>query len=81
MDGTRATVVPSDRQTCVMDRDCVVAEWSEWSGTANAQYCDTETQGETRSRHIVSFSVGHGRPCPHLSETRPRDHTVECKYR
>ena len=85
MDGSRATVVPADRQTCVMDRDCVVAEWSTWTRGEHAEYCDTSHadhhNGESRTRQILSLTVGDGKPCPHLTETRPSDQTRECKYR
>ena len=84
MDGTRATVVPSDRQSCVMSRDCETEEWSEWSDRGGQVYCDTSGQGdqrETRTRSIVSLAIGAGRPCPHLEEARPRAERLECKYR
>ena len=81
MDGTRATVVPADRQTCVMARDCVVAEWSTWTRGEHAEYCDTRVSGESRTRQILSLTVGDGKPCPHLTETRPSEHTRECKFR
>ena len=31
MDGSRATVVPADRGSCVVPRDCQVASWTSWS--------------------------------------------------
>ena len=75
MDGTRAMVVPSDRQSCVMSRDCAVSEWSEWSEGSVQVYCDIRgqgEQGETRTRSIISWAIGGGRPCPNLEEDRPR---------
>ena len=85
MDGTRATVVPSDRQSCVMGRDCAVSEWGEWSeGPGGQVYCDISGKGaagETRTRSVVSPAIGEGRPCPHLTEARPIHERRECKYR
>ena len=73
MDGT------SDRQSFVESRDCAASEWSE------QVYCDIRGQGErgeTRTRSIVSWAMGGGRPCPHLEEeARPRAERLECKYR
>ena len=31
MDGSRATVVPADRGSCVVPRDCAVATWTAWT--------------------------------------------------
>ena len=33
MDGSRATVVPADRGSCVVSRDCAVATWTAWTAT------------------------------------------------
>ena len=84
MDGSRATVVPADKHVCIMDRDCHVSQWSSWTRDARSEFCETrETRerGESRSRHVVSLNVGGGRPCPHLSETRPGSESVECQLR
>ena len=38
MDGSRATVVPADRGSCVVPRDCAVATWTAWTAE-NPQPC------------------------------------------
>ena len=38
MDGSRATVVPADRGSCVVSRDCAVATWTAWTA-ADPQPC------------------------------------------
>ena len=84
MDGTRATTVPADRQSCVLPRDCAVSEWGAWSA-AGAEWCGgrggSAGAGDTRARQILSLGAGAGRPCPHLTETRPRADPAPCRYR
>ena len=86
MDGTRATTVPADRQSCVLPRDCAVSEWGAWSA-GGAEWCGGRGgsagagAGDTRARQILSLGAGAGRPCPHLTETRPRADPAPCRYR
>ena len=86
MDGSRATVVPADRQSCVVDRDCMVGPWAEWSllGPENCHMdrIRRNREGvEERKRELVHFKIGSGKPCPHLSERRPSNQTVACNFR
>ena len=80
MDGSRATVVPAERQSCVLSRDCRVGQWGAWSEAQHSQYCG-EARGEARVRQILAFSAGSGRPCPHLQESRPVQQSSQCKFR
>ena len=81
MDGSRATVVPAERQSCVVERDCRVGQWSDWETDQLGEYCQEEEAGQRRRREILSFSAGSGRPCPHLQESRPTSGASQCKFR
>ena len=81
MDGSRATVVPAERQSCVLQRDCRVSQWSDWRRRELSQFCGEEEVGELRSRQILTFSEGAGRACPHLQESRPLSSSSQCKFR
>ena len=84
MDGSRATVVPADKQSCVMSRDCRVGQWSDWARQDNSDFCgQSGERRERRLRQILSFSEGAGRPCPHLQQTRPAQHQSgqQCQFR
>eukprot|EP00090_Calanus_glacialis_P045441 TRINITY_DN8432_c0_g1_i1.p1 TRINITY_DN8432_c0_g1~~TRINITY_DN8432_c0_g1_i1.p1 ORF type:complete len:1537 (-),score=130.83 TRINITY_DN8432_c0_g1_i1:368-4978(-) len=86
MDGSRATVVPADRQSCVVDRDCAVGPWTEWSLLEPENCLMDRTRrrrdgAEERKREVVRFKVSSGKPCPHLKERRPSNQTVVCNFR
>ena len=85
MDGSRATVVPADKRSCVVARSCRVGQWSDWTQSDSEEYCRQDRTGhttrQTRVRQILSFSEGAGRPCPHLQETRPAPHGQQCQFR
>ena len=88
MDGSRATVVPADKRSCVLSRDCRVGQWSDWTRPDTSDYCSQgrdntreNTRRESRARQILVFSEGEGRPCPHLQETRPAQPGQQCQFR
>uniref|UniRef100_A0A6I8REG7 Thrombospondin type 1 domain-containing 7A n=1 Tax=Xenopus tropicalis TaxID=8364 RepID=A0A6I8REG7_XENTR len=61
--------LPITFQSCVIDKECQVSEWAEWSPCSRA--CDMESPGgyRTRKRTIKLFPIGNGNECPELEET------------
>ena len=73
---------------CLMPRDCIVSDWSSWSD-CSPRYISISNHHSTqrlisgkavghfylqqRTREIVVTSIGNGKICPHLSETRACD--------
>lgn len=63
---------PITFQACVMTKDCVLSEWSEWAACSKDCYDPNGPKGQrTRSRRVSQFPVGGGTPCPQLEETEP----------
>lgn len=59
-------------QACVMTKDCVLTEWSEWAACSKTCYDPNGPKGQrTRSRKVSQFPVGGGTACPQLEETEP----------
>ncbi|XP_041421849.1 thrombospondin type-1 domain-containing protein 7A isoform X2 [Xenopus laevis] len=60
--------LPITFQSCVVDKECQVSEWAEWSLCSKA--CDMASVGyRTRKRTIKLFPIGNGNECPELEET------------
>ncbi|XP_075443351.1 thrombospondin type-1 domain-containing protein 7A [Ascaphus truei] len=61
--------LPITFQSCVVDKECQVSEWSDWS--ACAKVCDIASPGgnRTRKRTIKQFQIGSANECPNLQET------------
>lgn len=61
---------PLTFQACVMTKDCVVSEWSEWAACSKDCYDPNGPKGQrTRTRRLSQFPVGGGTACPQLEET------------
>ncbi|GFR75944.1 thrombospondin, type I, domain containing 7A [Elysia marginata] len=66
LDALRDTAVPR-AQACVMPQDCEVSEWSGFSHLNDSclKPDGTVRYGfKVRSRQILQFPLGDGRPCP-----------------
>lgn len=63
---------PVTFQACVMTKDCVVSEWSQWTACSKDCYDPNGPKGKrARSRRVSQFPVGGGMACPQLEETEP----------
>lgn len=63
---------PVTFQACVMTKDCVVSEWSEWAACSKDCYDPNGPKGQrTRNRKVSQFPVGGGTTCPQLEEVEP----------
>uniref|UniRef100_A0A674P765 Thrombospondin, type I, domain containing 7Aa n=1 Tax=Takifugu rubripes TaxID=31033 RepID=A0A674P765_TAKRU len=63
---------PITFQACVMTKDCVLSEWSEWAACSKDCYDPNGPKGQrTRTRRVSQFPVGGGTACPQLEETEP----------
>ncbi|XP_076158659.1 thrombospondin type-1 domain-containing protein 7B [Alosa pseudoharengus] len=60
---------PVNFRSCVMPKDCVVSDWTEWSPCSKT--CRTADQSpgyRTRKRHVKGLLIGEGKECPALEE-------------
>lgn len=63
---------PVTFQACVMTKDCVVSEWSQWAVCSKDCYDPNGPKGQrARSRRVSQFPVGGGTACPRLEEAEP----------
>lgn len=63
---------PVTFQACVITKDCVLSEWSEWAACSKDCYDPNGPKGQrTRSRRVSQFPVAGGTACPQLEETEP----------
>ncbi|KAG8443081.1 hypothetical protein GDO86_011775 [Hymenochirus boettgeri] len=77
--------LPITFQSCVIDKECQVSEWSEWSPCTRV--CDKPSPAgyHNRKRTIKLFPIGNANECPELEETEectpPPDELQDCiKY-
>uniref|UniRef100_H3CL39 Thrombospondin type-1 domain-containing protein 7A n=1 Tax=Tetraodon nigroviridis TaxID=99883 RepID=H3CL39_TETNG len=63
---------PVTFQACVITKDCVVSEWSQWAVCSKDCYDPNGPKGQrARSRRVSQFPVAGGKVCPQLEETEP----------
>uniref|UniRef100_A0A8C5N0Q9 Thrombospondin type-1 domain-containing protein 7A n=1 Tax=Leptobrachium leishanense TaxID=445787 RepID=A0A8C5N0Q9_9ANUR len=61
--------LPITFQACVVDKECQVSEWSEWSPCTKDCNMPSSTGQRTRTRTIKLFPIGSANECPKLEET------------
>uniref|UniRef100_A0A1A7X5A7 Thrombospondin type-1 domain-containing protein 7A n=2 Tax=Iconisemion striatum TaxID=60296 RepID=A0A1A7X5A7_9TELE len=62
--------LPLTIQSCVLPKDCQIAEWTQWSSCSKT--CvnpESPTGNRTRRRQVLQFPVGDGAECPPLEES------------
>ncbi|XP_053570076.1 thrombospondin type-1 domain-containing protein 7A [Bombina bombina] len=60
--------LPITFQSCVVDKECQVSEWSEWSACTKDCSIASAAGNRTRKRSIKLFPIGNTKECPELEE-------------
>ncbi|KAG5271570.1 hypothetical protein AALO_G00181530 [Alosa alosa] len=64
--------LPPTFQSCLMQKDCTVSEWTDWGPCSKACADPALPKGSrSRSRQVQQFPVAGGAECPTLEETEP----------
>ncbi|TSK20124.1 Thrombospondin type-1 domain-containing protein 7A [Bagarius yarrelli] len=64
--------LPDLHRPCLMPKDCVVGEWTEWTPCSKTCFDPETPKGvRTRGRDIQQLPVGGGAQCPLLEEKQP----------